>query len=172
MRVVNLDQKIHHRELQLVRPQPAGLALRREAVPRAEILQNIGGLADQQPPGLQKRRRQGRSRSTAIQYGHHCRDAGPVAGFTRHIAVLRAALFHRQAHEFAAALNRGPIVEFINHGLTASSTGKMRQVVLPCAYSLPAASVKRASAVAIRDPTWMTWPSQLTTPVVIRSGRT
>ena len=36
MRVVNLDQEIHHRELQLMRPKPAGLALRREAVPQAE----------------------------------------------------------------------------------------------------------------------------------------
>ena len=84
--------------------------------------------------------------------------AGLIGGWCENFAV-----YHRIPAAVSAVLT--------DH-LTTSSMGKMRQVVLPCAYSLPAASVKRASAVAIRDPTWITWPSQLTTPVVIRSGRT
>src|SRR5690242_13250063 len=48
---------------------------------------------------------------------------------------------------------------------------KRIHVVVACAYSLPEASVKRASAVATRPPTWITFPSQYTVPVVLVIGR-
>src|SRR5579884_1884098 len=48
---------------------------------------------------------------------------------------------------------------------------KRIQVVVACAYSLPAASVRRASAVATRPPIWITFPSQYTAPVVVVMGR-
>ena len=52
MRVVSLSDKIRHRQLQFMRPQPAALGLRRKSVARTQKLQNIGGLAYQQPAGL------------------------------------------------------------------------------------------------------------------------
>jgi len=36
MRIVNLDDEIGSRQLQLMRPQPAGLVARRKPQPRAE----------------------------------------------------------------------------------------------------------------------------------------
>ena len=49
---------------------------------------------------------------------------------------------------------------------------KIRQVVVPCASSLPLRSVSFPSAVAIREPLWSTSPSQRITPVSAEIGRT
>ncbi len=60
MDIVNLDQEIGHRQLQLMRPKPAWLGRRRQSVPRTQEHENISGLRDQHLAGTQKRRREGR----------------------------------------------------------------------------------------------------------------
>src|SRR3984885_5227720 len=116
MRVVYLSHEIRDRELQFMRPQPPRFAFRRQAVARAEKLQDIGSLADDEPPGLEKRRRKGRSFDVAaVEKAYERRYAGSFARLARHIPISRAGLLQRQAHEFTAALNRRPVVQFILH---------------------------------------------------------
>jgi hypothetical protein len=52
MGVVDLHHQVRDGELQLVRPQPLRLALRREAEARPEIQQDISGLCDDVLAGL------------------------------------------------------------------------------------------------------------------------
>jgi hypothetical protein len=56
MRVVDFVDEIGDRQLQLMRPQPAGLGGRRQPMLSAEVKEDIGGLPDQQPASFQKRR--------------------------------------------------------------------------------------------------------------------
>ena len=59
--VVHLLHEIGDGELKLVRPQPAGLvAVGARPWRGAEILQDVRGLRDQQPAGLEERRRERR----------------------------------------------------------------------------------------------------------------
>ena len=53
-----------------------------------------------------------------------------------------------------------------------TSSPKIRHVVVPCARSFPSASVSLPSAVATREPLWITLPSQRITPVSAVMGRT
>src|SRR4051812_21826351 len=46
MRIVGLQHEIGDRQLDLMRPKPAGFVLRREIVPAAEIEENRRGLPD------------------------------------------------------------------------------------------------------------------------------
>ncbi len=46
MGVVDLQHEVRDRQLQLVHPELSGLRLRRQAVTRAEIEQDVGGLPD------------------------------------------------------------------------------------------------------------------------------
>src|SRR5271165_860550 len=114
MRIVDLDDEVRNRELQLVSPPPACHALRCELKPRAEKLQNIRGLPDQEPPGLQYWGREGRRVRAVVQHAHHGGNPGTMAGFARDIDIPRGAFFERQSHEFTATLDRGPIVELVN----------------------------------------------------------
>src|SRR5262249_8213674 len=61
MGIVNLGGEVSDGELQLMQPQPRGLVARRKRKPRAEIKEDIGGLADDELAGLQERRRVGRA---------------------------------------------------------------------------------------------------------------
>src|SRR5262245_62480512 len=56
MGVMDLLDKVRDRELQLMRPQAAGLIGGRPAVMGAEIHEDVGGLADYQVASLEKRR--------------------------------------------------------------------------------------------------------------------
>ncbi len=58
--VVDLDDEVGDRELQLVRPQPHGLVARREPMARAEKEQDVRGLADDELAALEERRRERR----------------------------------------------------------------------------------------------------------------
>ncbi len=52
MHVVDLRHKIRDGQLQLMRPQPAGLGLRNQTQPRTQVQQDVGGLGDHQEPQL------------------------------------------------------------------------------------------------------------------------
>ena len=92
---------------------------------------------------------------------------------------------HRCVERIAAALEHGhpgrggEPVRRRDHPERAAQLGpggeahwKIRHVVVPCASSLPLVSVSLPSAVAIRDPSWMTIPSQRIRPVSAVIGRT
>ena len=107
MGVVDFLHQIGDGELQLMHPQPAGFGLRREPVARAEIEQDVGGLADHQPACLQERRREGRVRRPRRRISRIIAAQPPPSRRARHIAIFGAGLFQREADEFAAALDPG-----------------------------------------------------------------
>ena len=116
MSVVDLHEEVGNGELQLVRPQPAGLVARGKPEARPKIVQDQRGLRDHELAGLQKRRGVGRMRrSLAIEQPHHCGHTARARP-SRHVDVVGAAFFERKPHEFAAALDRRPVVELIAHG--------------------------------------------------------
>jgi hypothetical protein len=120
MRIVDFDHEIRNRELQFVDPQTRCHVLRNEPMTRTQELQDVGRLPDDQPPGLEKRRSEGRSpRMTAIQETHQGRHSGSPSGFTRHIPISCARLLQGQSHVLAATLNRRPVIEFVIHDPTS-----------------------------------------------------
>src|SRR5450631_3108254 len=105
MRIMYLDHEIGHRELQFVCPQPPGLVLRHETVPRTQELQNIGRLPDDQPSRLQKRRREGWPlNAAAFQEPHQRPQSGASTRAARHVYIARTGLLQEQSHELAASL--------------------------------------------------------------------
>ena len=78
MAIVNFDDEIGERELQLMRPQPAGFRARREIVPLAEEQQDIGGLADDELAGLEERRREQVDAATARPLSSFVMAAAPL----------------------------------------------------------------------------------------------
>src|SRR5712691_2880259 len=116
MGVVDVGDEIGDGELQLMRPQRAGFVARRKPKTRAEVEQDIRGLADDEPAGLQERRRIGRMRDApAVEELHHRRYAA-LASPARHVDVVGARLLQREADEFAAALDGRPVIELVAHG--------------------------------------------------------
>ena len=109
--------------------------------------------------------------------------AGPVqmrlddlqrqAGRDRRVERVAAALEHRHPGRGCEPVGRRDHAERAAQ-LRAGREGHwmIRQVVVPCASSFPFGSVSFPSAVAIREPWWMTIPSQRITPVSAVIGRT
>ena len=65
--------------------------------------------------GAQERRGERRARDArAVDELHHRRHAA-LAAPARHIDVVGAGFFQREAHELAAPLDRRPVVEFVAH---------------------------------------------------------
>ncbi len=79
VRVVHLRDVVRDRQLQLMRPQPAGFVLGREPVPPAEKQQDVGSLADDELAGLEIGRRE--------------RNRAPVCAVERFVERLFAAAF-------------------------------------------------------------------------------
>ena len=113
MRVVHFGDEIGERQLQLVRPQPSGVRLRREAVARAEEEQDVRGLADQVASVFEEWRCE-RREGNRVALHERKHPLFPAPG-SRHVDVRRAGLLQREAHEFAAALDRWPVVELVAH---------------------------------------------------------
>jgi hypothetical protein len=93
--------------------QPPGFYLRRQAVARSEIEQDIGGVADHELVGFEKRRREWRHPLARFHHLHH--RSHPAIG-ARNIGVAGTCLFQREADIFAAPLNARPVIEFVTHG--------------------------------------------------------
>ena len=126
MGVVDLDQEIGDRELQLVRPQPARRIARYEVEAWAEIEQDVRGLANQEPSGLEKRRRERRALDiSSFEEPLHRRYAAAFRfRHQRDIDVVRAGVLERKAHVLAATLDAGPVVELVDHRLPHSGDGE------------------------------------------------
>src|SRR6185437_581308 len=114
--VVNLDQKIGEGQLQLMRPEPAGLLLRGEPETRAQEQQDVGRLADHQPTGLQERRCEGAVGGLSIvENAHEGGDPEPLAALARYVDILGTRLLQREPHVFAATLDLWPVEELVDH---------------------------------------------------------
>src|ERR1700737_1810542 len=84
-------------------------------MPRSEIEQDVGGLPDHELAGFQKRRGEWRRAAARLHHLHH---PGHAALAARHIDIVGAGLFQREADIFTAALNARPVIEFVAHWKT------------------------------------------------------
>jgi hypothetical protein len=113
--VVRLGDGIHDGELQRVREIPLRLVLRTEMAV-AEEEQDVRGLRDRLAPCNEEWRREGRA-PRVLHEAHHRRDAAAFfLGKARDVDVVRAAFLEREAHELAASLDLGPVVQKVFHG--------------------------------------------------------
>jgi hypothetical protein len=127
MRIVNLDNEVGDGELELMDPQPPGLGARRKGVAGAEKQQNVRRLADRELAAFEERRRE--RRMLDARAVKETASSPPAAGARqpRHIEVICPGLFEREAHEFAAPLNAGPVVKLIAHDAGPLAFGWMLQ---------------------------------------------
>src|SRR6202035_3374677 len=79
---------------------------------RSEIEQDVRGLSDHELSGFQERRGEGRPAAARLHHSHH---RGHAALAARDIGIIGAGLFQRETDIFTAALNAGPVIEFVAH---------------------------------------------------------
>ncbi len=109
--IVNLDQQVGDRKLQLMRPQSSGITARRKAVTHAEEEKDIRRLANEELAAPEERRREWRMLDAlAVEKRHHRRHAAALGRLARHIDVWRAHLLERDTHKFATPLDFRPVV--------------------------------------------------------------
>ena len=138
MGVMDFGDKVRDRKLELMRPEPAGFPRWREPVAGAQEQQDVRGLADQQAAGLQKGRSEGRRRDlAAVEKAEH----GARFPVSRHVFILDTGLFERQAHELAASLDGGPVIELVT----------LRHRALPWRHAARAAESRRKATSAGRS---------------------
>src|SRR5438132_1236231 len=143
-------------ELQVVQPEPVGLAPGRKAQAGAEVEEDVRGLGDQQLAGAQERRRERRSLDRrALQQTLHRPHAARTA---RNVDVIGARVLEREADELAAALNGGPVIERVSHRIIC--------VWIVRDSSLPESSVTRVWQTCVRLPLWRAVDSARSLPAV------
>ena len=110
---MDLGDEIGDRELQAVGEEAACLILRRKAELWAKIVEDVGGLRDDQAPS----RRKGGAKACGAPPEHrfHRLDAPPRSLLARDIDVWRLGLLKGEADKLAAPLNAWPIVELVGH---------------------------------------------------------
>src|SRR6516165_8579007 len=189
MGVVDQHHEVGDGELQLMHPQPSGLVAGREAEPPAEVKQDVGGLADDELAGLQKRRRKRRTRAASGLDEFHHRGNAALAGPARHVDIVCARVLQGEADEFAAALDRRPVIELVAHGRGPSAhtrKEKLTQTIsrvgaflaFTVARYLPYAALRRgmirsafSRSIAIRSAPARTAPSPFTCSSPVRYGK-
>jgi len=83
------------------------------------VVQDRADLGDHLPAGTQKRRGEWlQTFNLALQVRLH----DHIAMDARHVRVARAGIFQRQPHELAAALDAGPVIQFVMHAATPYGT--------------------------------------------------
>src|SRR6476659_8318573 len=97
-------------------PEPACLGFRRKTVTRAKIEQDVGGLSDHPLAGFQEWRRE-RWRGFSVYFLdiHHSHHGRQAATGSRDIGIVRAGLLEGEPDVFTAALDAGPVIEFVAH---------------------------------------------------------
>ena len=123
MGLMHLLHEIGDGELELVDPEPALLVLRREGVARTEILEDVRGLRDHQPAGLEERRRKRRMLfARAFEDRYQLILAAAPAG---DVDIGCAGLFKSQADKLPAPLNLRPIVKLVAHGFASPCVARL-----------------------------------------------
>src|SRR5206468_9393770 len=100
--------------LKLVRPQSSRRRRRRQTMALAEEQEDVRGLRDNELPRLEKRRRKRRSRNALVVETREHQIFAVVRASD--IDIARTGFLERKPDEFAASLNRRPIVQFVGHG--------------------------------------------------------
>src|SRR5262249_16125818 len=111
--VVHLVDEIGDRQLQLVRPEPPGLAGRYQVVAWPEIVEDVGSLGDHQPPRLEIRR--GERRTVDLPPIGNAPNHTLSTRLSRDIDIVGCGICERQPDELAAALDPGPVIELVSH---------------------------------------------------------
>src|SRR2546422_2094828 len=156
MGVVHLGQPVGDGELQLVQPQPAGLAPGGKAQAGPEVEEDVRGLGDQQLTGAQERRRERRSLDgRALEHVLHRLHAARTA---RNVEVIGARVLEREADELAAPLDGRPVIERVSHRIIC--------VWIVSDSSLPESSVTRVCQTCVRLPLWRAVDSARSLPAV------
>lgn len=120
---LRLSQRIGEHQLQLVRPQPPGLALWRQTVPVATVEKDRGSLANDPHAVLEEGRREwGRREARIARPGDAVTGANAHRSFLDDIAKGGARFLQREPNEFAAALQAWPVVQFLGSDGAAAST--------------------------------------------------
>lgn len=117
--LVNLRHQVGDGQLKLVDPIAARVLLRSQTMALAKKKQNVSGLADEKPPCLEEGRCE---RAVPGQPLFHQPDHRRLVVGARDVVVVEPRLLERQADEFAAALNGGPIVELVAHAQASART--------------------------------------------------
>jgi hypothetical protein len=97
---------------ELMRPAPARFVFGHQPVPRPEEKQDVGRLRDQLLSRLQYWRCVGRTLAAVFQQLEQ--RAHALVPLARDVYVFRRSFLQRQAHEFAAALYRRPVVKLVH----------------------------------------------------------
>ncbi len=84
------------------------------------MIQDRAHLGDHLPAGAQE---WGGKRLQALDLAVQIRLHHGIAVDPRHIRVARARILQRQPHELAAALDAGPVIQFVMHAATPCGTG-------------------------------------------------
>src|SRR5262252_6379071 len=122
MRVMDLDHEVGDRKLQLMRPQSSGVIARSKPMTHTEEEKDVRRLADDERAALEERwRKRGMLDAFAVKECHHRWHGATLIWLARHIDIALASLFEREADEFTAPLNCGPIVQFIPHDVQRSA---------------------------------------------------
>ena len=119
--VVGLGHAVGDGQLQLVRPEPVGLAHAREPEAGTEVQQDRCGLADHDVAIDQEgRRERGPWVGRIVEPAPEIRFAAACGRrLARHVDIGSAGGLERQADEFAAALDGGPVVKLIGQASSA-----------------------------------------------------
>src|ERR1700687_2021155 len=97
-------------------PEALAFIVRREAEPRPEVMQDIGGLADYKISMLEKRRRELRMLDIrSFQIGHHRIRPQARSALACDIDVIGPRFLEREPHEFAASLIGVSVVQLVSH---------------------------------------------------------
>jgi len=117
MRVVHLGEEVRDGQLHLMGPQQTTFIFGREAVTAAEKQQDVRGLRDDELASFEIRRRErNRAWMRAVERSvERLFAAAFVLGQARDINVRDGCVLERQPHEFAAPLNRRPVMQLVLH---------------------------------------------------------
>jgi hypothetical protein len=115
VRVVHFREQVRDRQLQLVRPQPAGFVLGREPVVLADEQQDVGSLCDDELTGFEIRRGE---RNRAWMYSiervvERLFATAFVFGQARHVHVRHCCVLERETGELAPPRNRRPVMQLV-----------------------------------------------------------
>ena len=119
MCVVHLREEIGDRQLELVGRHAAPLAIRDEAEPGSDHLEDVRGVRDDERTDLEDRRRERAKRRARLAHPRKERFDSPtlLLGQARDVDVTRACVLQRKPHELAAPLDGRPVVEIQLHAV-------------------------------------------------------
>src|SRR5215469_13462438 len=127
--IMDLLHEIRERQLELMDPQSSGFVIGCKAVTRTEKQENVRGLSDQEIAGPEEGRCERWTRNgAAIENLHQRRHASAsLLWSSGDVHVVRTRRLERKAYKLTAALNGGPVEEFVFHTTTPFASFRSRR---------------------------------------------